>query len=103
MERHADQIRDAGARIVAASSDPAERARETRAELDLSFTVLWGLDAERTAELIGCYTGERQGASHIQPAGFVLDRGGVISLAVYSSGKVGRMTAADALTALSDG
>ncbi len=84
--------------VIAASSDGLEDARGTVEALGLEYTVLYGLDAEETSRKIGCYTGERRGRPHIQPAAFVLQRGGLIAHAVYSSGKVGRLTARDALT-----
>ncbi|CAN5691544.1 hypothetical protein BH23GEM9_BH23GEM9_14690 [soil metagenome] len=88
--------------LIAASSDSLEAARGTVQELGLEFTVLYGLDAAATAQKIGCYTGERKGTAHVQPADFILNPDGTIALAVYSSGKVGRLGAADALTVVKD-
>jgi peroxiredoxin len=65
--------------------------------LGLEFTVLYGLDPEATSRAIGCYTGMHEGRPHIQPADFVLGPDGRVVHAVYSSGTVGRLTAADAL------
>ena len=100
LEQHLDEIEELGGQVVALSSDPLEDAKGTVEKLGLHFTVLYGLDAEETSKAIGCYTGEHDGQPHIQPAGFVLGRDGSVALAVYSSGKVGRLTAADAITAL---
>lgn len=90
------------AQVIAASSDPADLAEKAASEWDLSYTVLYGLDAEATSEAIGCYTGEHDGESHIQPASFVLDRDGTVVHAVYSTGKVGRLSADDAVTVVRD-
>jgi len=97
MQEHLGQLESMDAQVIAASSDPKDEASGTVDDLGLSYTMLYGLDAEATSEAIGCYTGERKGHPHIQPAGFVLDRDGTIVHAVYSSGKVGRLTADDAL------
>lgn len=89
---------DAG--VLALSSDAVQEARGTVEQLGLEFPVLCGLDPLVTARAIGCYTGVRQGRPHLQPAAFVLAEDGSIVHAVYSSGKVGRLTASDALTIL---
>jgi peroxiredoxin len=85
------------ARIVALSADLEDEARGTVERLGLDFTVLYGLDPEATSGAIGCYTGMHEGRPHIQPAGFVLGPDGRVVHAVYSSGRVGRLTAGDAL------
>ena len=85
---------------MAASADREPDAARTVEKLGLSFPVGYGLDAEAAALAIGCYTGTREGCPHVQPAGFVLRPDGTVVLAVYSSGKVGRLTAKDALAAL---
>lgn len=88
------------ARVVALSADEENDARGTAEQLGLSFPVLFGLDARATGEAIGAYTGVRKGRAHLQPSGFVLSPEGTVAHAVYSSGKVGRLTATDALTVL---
>lgn len=94
---HLDDFDEHGVQVLAASSDPLEEAQKTVALLELEYTVLYGLDPEQTSAAIGCYTGEHDGRPHVQPASFILKADGTIALAVYSSGKVGRLTAADAL------
>lgn len=94
---HLDEFDRHGVQILAASCDSIEEAKKTVALLELEYTVLYGLDPERTSAAIGCYTGEHNGRPHIQPASFILKADGTIALAVYSTGKVGRLTAADAL------
>jgi hypothetical protein len=66
------------------------------------LTVLYGLDPEATSRVIGCYTGMHEDRPHIQPAAFILGPDGKIVHAVFSSGKVGRLTASDALTIVND-
>jgi peroxiredoxin len=87
---------------VALSSDARQDAWGTVQRLGLGYRVLYGLDPEATSSAIGCYTGEHEGVPHIQPAAFILDPDGRIAHAVYSSGKVGRLTADDALTILKE-
>ena len=94
---HLADFDDHGVQILAASSDPLEEGKKTVELLELSYTVLYGLEPEATAAAIGCYTGEHEGRPHLQPASFILKADGTIALATYSSGKVGRLTAADAL------
>lgn len=89
-------------RVIALSSDPADDARKMIEKLGLEFPVLHGLDARAISRAIGCYTGVHEGVPHVQPASFVLDHEGKISLATYSSGKVGRLTALDALILAKD-
>ena len=64
--------------------------------------VAYGLDAVATSRPIGCYTGIHDDIPHVQPAAFVVDGSGTILHAVYSSGKVGRLTAEDALMLIRD-
>jgi peroxiredoxin len=87
-----------GAEIVALSADTREDAWATVQRLGLEFRVLYGLDPEATSRTIGCYAGIHEGRPHVQPAGFILGPDGRIAHAVYSSGKLGRLTAEDALT-----
>ncbi len=89
-------------RIIAISSDNEENARGTAEHLGDGITVGYGVDAAETSRLIGCYTGVHEGLPHVQPASFVLNEKGLIALAVYSSGKVGRLTAEDALALAND-
>ncbi len=98
FESHLAALDALETQVVALSSDTLEEAQATVEELGLEFTVAWGLDAEATSRAIGCYTGTHEGHPHIQPAAFVLGGDGTIVHAVYSSGKVGRLTAADAIS-----
>ncbi len=102
FQRHKRELEDLGARVAAVSSDPRGDAEWTVGELGLEFTLGYGLDAEAAALTIGCYTGTHEGCTHVQPSGFILDPDGTVVHAVYSSGKVGRLTAADALTILQE-
>jgi peroxiredoxin len=98
FQQHKAEFDALDAQIVALSADREEEAWGTVQELGLEFRVLYDLDPEATSRAIGCYTGKHEGKPHIQPAGFILGPDGRIVHAMYSSGKVGRLTAGDALT-----
>jgi peroxiredoxin len=102
FKHHKAEFDAIDAQIVALSADREEEARGTVEQLGLEFRVLYGLDPEATSRAIGCYTGKREGKPHIQPAAFVLGPEGRIVHAMYSSSKVGRFTASDALTIVKD-
>lgn len=98
FQQHYAEFNALDIQVVALSADNEEDAWGMAQQLGLAFTVLYGLDAEATSRAIGCYTGTHEGRQHIQPADFILGADGNIVHAVYSSGKVGRLTASDALT-----
>jgi peroxiredoxin len=102
FQRHKAEFDALDTPVVALSADDQAEAWGTVEQLGLELTVLYGLDPEATARAIGCYTGTHEGRPHIQPAAFILGPGGKIVHAVYSSGKVGRLLASDALTIVND-
>jgi peroxiredoxin len=102
FQQHKAELDALDVQVVALSSDREEQAEGTVERLGLEFTVLYDLDPEATSRVIGCYTGMHEGRPHIQPAAFILESDGRIVHAMYSSGKVGRLTAADALTMIKD-
>lgn len=97
---HREELDAAGLEIVVGSVDREPEARRLVRDLGLGLTVLYGLDCGTTAAAIGCYTGARRGVSHLQPTAFILHADGRVRYAVYSSGKAGRLAAADALEVL---
>jgi peroxiredoxin len=102
FQQHRGELEALGAQILALSADDEAEAWGTVEQLGLEFTVCYGLDAEAASRSIGCYTGTHEGRPHIQPAAFILGPDGRIVHAVYSSGKVGRLTAGDALAIVTD-
>ena len=102
FKQHQAEFDAVNAQIVALSADREEEAAGTVERLGLEFTVLYDLDPEATSRVIGCYTGKHEGKPHIQPAAFILGSDGRIVHGMYSSGKVGRLTAGDALTIVKD-
>ena len=102
FQQHKAELDALDAQVVALSSDREEEAEGTVERLGLEFMVLYDLNPEATSRVIGCYTGMHEGRPHIQPAAFILGSDGRIVHAMYSSGKVGRLTASDALTMIKD-
>jgi peroxiredoxin len=102
FQQHNAELDALDTQVVALSADREEEARGTVEQLGLEYTVLYGLDPDATSRALGCYTGTHEGRPHIQPAAFILGPDGRIVHAVYSSGKVGRLTAGDALTIVKD-
>ena len=102
FQTHKAEFDALDAPILALSADTQAGAWETVEQLGLTFPVLYDLDPDATSRVIGCYTGTHEGRPHIQPASFILAPGGKIVHAVYSSGKVGRLLASDAVTIVKD-
>lgn len=77
-------------KIVAASVDGVDKAREVAAEL--SFPVAYGV-TRAMADRIGAWWEDRRGI--IQPSEFVVAADGRVRAATYSSGPIGRIDAGD--------
>jgi peroxiredoxin len=83
-------IEAAGAKVVVASVDPLEKAKEVAAELP--FAVAYGVTREQ-ADQIGAWWEERRGI--VQPAEFIVGANGKVIDSSYSSGPIGRIEPAD--------
>jgi len=81
--------------IVAASVDQLADAQKTVAEHGLSFAVGYGLDAREIANRYGAFFEEEKKFLHA--TGFLIKPDGSVCNAVYSTGPIGRLTAADSL------
>ena len=79
-----------GIKVLAASTDPLDKAREVAAEL--SFPVAYGVTREQ-ADRIGAWWEDRRAI--IQPSEFLVTAEGMVRSATYSSGPIGRIDAAD--------
>ena len=74
--------------VYAVSTDGEEQAREVKGK-GLSFPVAYGA-TKADADAIGAWwSDDRDG--YVQPAEFLVGRGGVVLGAMYASGPVGRM------------
>jgi peroxiredoxin len=81
-----------GARIVAASVDPLDKAKEVANEI--GFPLGYGVTREQ-AEAIGAWWDERR--NFVQPSEFILGRDGKVMASSYSSGPLGRIEAPDVI------
>jgi peroxiredoxin len=95
FERAQDKLRYAGISVVAASTDPLEKAKETVSEHSLALPVGYGVPLEETAATFGAFYEERRGV--LQATGFVVKPDKTIAVAQYSSGPIGRLVWQDIL------
>ena len=95
FESKADEFRAVNTHILAASVDTEDNARTSVTELNLSYPVGFGLVAEQVSGMTGAYYDPDKKFFHA--TGFILKPDGVVASAVYSTGPIGRFTAADAL------
>lgn len=79
-----------GVKVVAASVDPIDKAREVAAEL--SFPVGYGV-TRAMADQLGSWWEERR--SIIQPSEFLVAADGKVRASTYSSGPIGRVEPSD--------
>ncbi len=89
FEKAQARLRETGISVVAASTDPPEKAAETVKEHSLTFPLGYGLPAQATAAALGAFYEERRG--FLQATGFVLKPDRTIAVAQYSSGPIGRL------------
>jgi peroxiredoxin len=90
FERQRKELEAVGAKVVAASVDPLDKAKEVAAEA--GYAIGYGVTREQ-AERIGAWWEERRGI--VQPAEFIVGRDGKVISSTYSSGPIGRIDAAD--------
>ena len=95
FERAQDKLRDEGISVVAASTDPLEKAKETVSENSLTLPVGYGLPLTETAGTFGAFYEEGRGV--LQATGFVTKPDRTIAVAQYSSGPIGRLVWQDVL------
>ncbi len=81
--------------MVAASTDPLEKAQETAREHSLTFPIGYGLPMRETAATLGAFYEERRNI--LQATGFLLKPNRTIAVAQYSSGPIGRLVWQDVL------
>jgi peroxiredoxin len=83
------RLQEEGIAVVAASTDPLEKARETVAEHSLPFPVGYGLPLKETAATLGAFYEEKRAILH--STGFLVKPDRTIAVAQYSSGPIGRL------------
>jgi peroxiredoxin len=92
FEKARPDLEALGIKVVAASVDPLDKAREVAA--DLSFPVGYGV-TRAMADRLGSWWEDRR--SIIQPSEFIVDAAGKVRTSTYSSGPIGRMDPADVI------
>jgi alkyl hydroperoxide reductase subunit AhpC len=90
FEKARPDLETLGIKVVAASVDPLDKAKEVAA--DLSYPVGYGV-TRAMADRLGSWWEDRR--SIIQPSEFVVDAAGKVRTSTYSSGPIGRMDPAD--------
>ena len=95
FERAQPKLAEEGITVVAASTDPVEKAKETVSEHSLTFPVGYGLPMKETAAALGAFYEERR--TILQATGFVMKPDKTIVVSQYSSGPIGRLVWQDIL------
>ncbi len=90
FEKQRKELEAVGAKVVAASVDPLDKAKEVAVEL--SYPIGYGVTREQ-ADRIGAWWEDRRGI--VQPSEFIVGRDGKVIASSYSSGPIGRIDAAD--------
>ena len=94
-EEHKAELEALGATIYAVSVNDPEKAREMVDKNGLTFPVAHDATREDGERIGAWWSEDRDG--YIQPAEFLLGRGGVVLGSMYASGPVGRMGAEEAV------
>ena len=84
-----------GIKIVALSVDDNAAAATLVEKHRLNFPVGYGVDAEKISAATGAYVNDSP--RYLQSTGFVVDPGGKVITAVYSSGAIGRLLPDDVI------
>lgn len=84
--------------VLAASSDPLERAAGTVAKHGITFPVGYGLDTAELAGQLGAFYNDEAGRTHLHATGFILMPDGRVGAALYSTGGPGRLMPADCIS-----
>ncbi len=95
FQRALDRFREERIAVLAASTDPLDKAKETVAEHSLTFPVGYGLPLKETARALGAFYDPQRGVLHA--TGFVVKPDRTIAVAQYSSGPIGRLVWQDIL------
>ncbi len=95
FQKNIEEFTNSGIQVAAASADSKEDAQKTVDKYSVTFRVGFGLDAASVSEQTGAFYDEKRGSLHA--TGFVLAPDGKIANAVYSTGPLGRLVAADTL------
>jgi peroxiredoxin len=95
FQEHLNEFRDKGIKIIGASTDSLEDAQKMVDRHKLTFSLAYGMDTKEFANMTGAFFSDEKGFIHA--TGFIIRPDGGVDDAVYSTGPIGRLTAADAL------
>jgi peroxiredoxin len=95
FEKARPKLEEENIRVVAASTDPLEKATETVKEHSLGFPVGYTLPLRETAATLGAFYEENRG--FFQATGFVVKPDRTIAVSQYSSGPIGRLVWQDVM------
>ncbi len=90
-----NEFGERGIKIVAASVDNLEDAQKMIERHKLTFPVAYGINAKEFAAGTGAFFDDKKGFIHA--TGFIIRPEGIVRDVVYSTGPIGRLTAADTL------
>ena len=84
-----------GVKVIAASVDPLEKARETIEAVGITYPVGYGMKVEEVSKITGAlYDREKK---FLHATGYLVRPDKTIAVACYSSGPIGRLVAEDVL------
>jgi len=93
--RAEEALTELGVKVAALSADDEGAAATLVASHKIAFPIGYGADVDQIAALTGAYINGQP--RHLQSTGFVLDSGGKVLTAVYSSLAIGRLVADDVI------
>jgi peroxiredoxin len=82
-------------KVIAASVDPIEKAREMVEKIGITYSVGYGMIAEEVSRMTGAYYEKEK--KYLHATGFLLHPEKTIVVACYSTGPIGRFVAKDVL------
>lgn len=89
FEKAQSRLQEDQIAVVAASTDPRDKAEATVQEHSLTYPIGYGLPLEETAATLGAFYEPTRRVLHA--TGLVLKPDGTIAVAQYSSGPIGRL------------
>jgi peroxiredoxin len=90
-----NEFNEKGIKIIAVSVDNLENAQKIVERSKLTFPLAYGIDAKDFACMTGAFFDDKKGFLHA--TAFIIRPDGTLEDAVYSTGPIGRLMAADAL------
>ena len=95
------ELEQLGCTIYAISADTLEQAQKIAGE-GLTFQIAYGC-TRADAQAIGAWWGDHPpDGEHIQPTEFLLRQGGLVLCSMYASGPVGRISADDGVSLITN-